>query len=130
MVNKCFRDTYLFRGLNSVHRNICSVMSDSLRPHGLQPTRLLCPRGFSRQEYWSGLPFPSPGDLSHSGIKRRSSTLQADSLPPETPGKPPSSDESIPNIAESHLCSQMAVLPTTGASPSFLKANLVQHNNH
>ena len=41
-----------------------SVMSDSLQPHGLQPTRLLCPRGFSRQEYWSGLPCPPPGDLS------------------------------------------------------------------
>ena len=38
-----------------------SVVSDSLRPHGLQPTRLLCPWGFSRQKYWSGLSFPSPG---------------------------------------------------------------------
>ena len=37
-----------------------SVVSDSLRPHGLQPTRLLCPWGFSRPESWSGLPFPSP----------------------------------------------------------------------
>ena len=38
-----------------------SVMSNSLRPHGLWPARLLCPWGFSRQEYWSELPFPSPG---------------------------------------------------------------------
>ena len=37
--------------------------------------------GFSRQEYWSGLPFPSPGNLSHPGIKPMSPTLQADSLP-------------------------------------------------
>ena len=37
--------------------------------------------GFSRQEYWSGLPFPSPGDLLDPGIKPRSPTLQADSLP-------------------------------------------------
>ena len=44
--------------------------------------------GFSRQEYWSGLPVPSPGDLSDPGIKPRSPTLQADSLPPEPPGKP------------------------------------------
>ena len=36
--------------------------------------------GFSRQEYWSGLPFPSPGDLPDPGIKPRSSALQADSL--------------------------------------------------
>ena len=37
-----------------------SVVSDSSRPHGLQPTRLLHPWDFSRQEYWSGLPLPSP----------------------------------------------------------------------
>ena len=36
---------------------------------------------FSRPEYWSGLPFPSPGDLPKPGIKPRSSTLQVDSLP-------------------------------------------------
>ena len=36
--------------------------------------------GFSRQEYWNGLPFPSPGDLPNSGIKPRSPALQADSL--------------------------------------------------
>ena len=63
-------------------------MSDSLRPHGLQPARLLCPWGFSRQEYWSGLPCPPPGDLPNPGIQPRSPGLQADSLPSETPGKP------------------------------------------
>ena len=42
--------------------------------------------GFSRQEYWSGLPFPSPGDLTDPGIKLRSPALQADSLPSEPPG--------------------------------------------
>ena len=36
--------------------------------------------GFSRQEYWSGLPFPSPGDLPDPGIKPRSPALQADAL--------------------------------------------------
>ena len=44
--------------------------------------------GFSRQEYWSGLPFPSPGNLPDSGIESRSPALQADSLPSELPGKP------------------------------------------
>ena len=43
---------------------------------------------FSRQEYWSGLPFHSPGDLPNPGIEPRSPTLQADSLPSEPPGKP------------------------------------------
>ena len=41
--------------------------------------------GFSRQEYWSGLPFPSPGDLPDSGIEPGSPALHADSLPPEPP---------------------------------------------
>ena len=44
--------------------------------------------GFSRQEHGSGLPFPSPGDLSDPGIKPRSSALQADTSPSEPPGKP------------------------------------------
>ena len=42
---------------------------------------------FSKQEYWSGLPFPSPGDLPDPGIEPRSPALQADSLPSEPPGK-------------------------------------------
>ena len=41
---------------------------------------LLCPRGFSRQEYWSGLPFPSLRDLPDPGIEPGSPTLQAVSL--------------------------------------------------
>ena len=44
---------------------------------------------FSRQEYWSGLPFPSPGDLPDPGIEAGSPALQANSLPSEPPGKPP-----------------------------------------
>ena len=43
--------------------------------------------GFSRQEYWSGLPFPSPGDHPDPGIKPRSPALQADSLPSELQGR-------------------------------------------
>ena len=45
--------------------------------------------GFSRQKYWSGLPFPSSEDLPDSGIEPRSPALQADCLPFEQPGKPP-----------------------------------------
>ena len=52
-----------------------------LRPHGLY-VAYQAPHSmeFSRQEYWNGLPFPSPGDLPNPGIKPRSLTLQADSL--------------------------------------------------
>ena len=44
--------------------------------------------GFPRQEYYRGLPFPSPRDLPNRGIEPRSPALQADALPPEPPGKP------------------------------------------
>ena len=43
---------------------------------------------FSRPEYWSGYPSPSPGDLPNPGIEPRSPSLQADSLPAEPQGKP------------------------------------------
>ena len=52
---------------------------------------------FSRQEYWSGLPFPSPGDLPNPGIELGSPTLQVDSLLSEPPPKDP------PEIHISHL---------------------------
>ena len=60
----------------------------TLRLHGLQPTRLLCPWVLSRQEYRSEQLFPSPGDLTNPGIEPRSPILQEDSLPSEPPGKP------------------------------------------
>ena len=44
--------------------------------------------GFSSQDYWSGLPFPSPGDLPYPGVELGFPSLQADSLPSESPGKP------------------------------------------
>ena len=58
-----------------------------LKPHGLACQAHLY-LGFSRQEYWNGLPFPSPVDLPHPGIKPRSPALQANSLLTELQGKP------------------------------------------
>ena len=58
-----------------------SVVSDFLWPHGLQPERLLCPWGFSKQEY------PPPGDLSNPEVKPRSPALQVDSLLSEPLGQ-------------------------------------------
>ena len=64
-------------------------MSNSLRPHPWTVAYQAPPSmGFFRQEYWIGLPFPSPGDLPEPGIEPGSPALQADSLPPESPGKP------------------------------------------
>ena len=62
-----------------------SVVFNTLRPHGLQPSRLLCPWGFPRQEYWSEVPCPPPADLPNPGIKPKSPALQADSLLSEPP---------------------------------------------
>ena len=67
---------------------ITSVVSNSVQPPGLQPARLLGPWGFSRQEYWSGLPCPPPGDLPNPGIEPKSPALHEDSLPSELLGKP------------------------------------------
>ena len=64
-----------------------SVMSNSLQPHRLYPSGSSV-HEFSRQEYWRGLPFPSPGDLPDPGIELRSPTLQTDSLPSVPSGKP------------------------------------------
>ena len=60
---------------------------------------------FSRPEYWSELPFPTPGDLPNPGIKLGFPTLQADSLPTELLGKP-----NI-NGSEVHLCDGGIILP-------------------
>ena len=60
--------------------------------------------GFSRQEYWSGFPFPSPEDLPDPGIEPRSSALHAASLPPESPGKP--------------FAAYRTLIPLTGIEPT------------
>ena len=56
---------------------------------------------FSRQESWSGLPFPSPGDLPDAGIEPGSPALPADSLPSEPPGKAISHKQKNSTVAKS-----------------------------
>ena len=63
---------------------MCLVASNSVIPLTVDHEVPLSME-FSRQEYWSGLPFPMPGDLSVSGIEPRSPALQADSIPSEPP---------------------------------------------
>ena len=58
-----------------------SVVSDSLQPPWIVAHQAPLSMGFSKQEYWSGLPVPSPGDHPNPGIEPRSPALQADSLP-------------------------------------------------
>ena len=99
----CFFQTFHLH-INSKH---CASVCLSLLPSGICPASLVCmlncfshvplfatlthqaplSMGFSRQGYWSGLPFPPPGDLPNPGIKPRYRALQADSLPSEPPEK-------------------------------------------
>ena len=65
----------------------CLVMCDSVIPWTIACQAPLSME-FSKQEYWSGLPFPSPGNLLDPGIETESPALQADSLPSEPLGKP------------------------------------------
>ena len=95
---------------------ICIPMADSCRGLTSEPEKLLSlaqlfvtpqtiayqahpSMEFSRQEHWSGLPFPSPGDLPNPGIEPRSPALQADALPSEPPGKPRKQQNSVKQVS-------------------------------
>ena len=67
--------------------SVASVMSDSAKLWAAACWALLS-KGFTSQEYWSGLPCPPPGDCPNPGIEPRSPALQADSLLSEPPEKP------------------------------------------
>ena len=70
-------------------RSMCACLSsECIWKISINQNLLPRSKQFPRQEYWSGLPFPSLGDLPNPGIKPRSLALQADSLPSESPGKP------------------------------------------
>ena len=69
----------------------CQIMSDSLRPIWTAARQAPLSVGFSRQEYWSGLPFPPPGDLPDPGIEPTSPVspaLAGGFFTTEPPGKP------------------------------------------
>ena len=80
------------------------VMSDSVTSQTIACQTPLS-MGFPRQEYWSGLPCPLPGDLLDPGIKSRSPALQPESLPSEPPGKDTkNSDNTIKkDISQIHM---------------------------
>ena len=81
---KSLEGRYVFRNVESEAAQSCLTLFDPMDYSLLAPASM----GFSRQEYWSGLPLPSPGDLPDSGVEPRSPALQADALPSEPPGKP------------------------------------------
>ena len=79
--------------------------------------------GFSRQEYWSGLPCPPPGDLPNPEIKPRSPALQVDSLQSEPPGKP-KMEAAAAKLLQScpTLCDPIDGSPPGSAVPGILQA--------
>ena len=98
-------------------RGSCTVLSrsvvlGSLRPQ-LYPARLLCSWGSSRQEYWSGLPFPAPGDLPDPGTEPGSPALQADSLPAEPSEKPKNTGVGCHSLLQ-------GIFPTQESNPGLL----------
>ena len=115
--------------------NCCCLVAQScptlLWPHGLYPTRLLCPWDFPRQGYWSGLPFPFPGNILDPGIKLPSPALHVDSLPLSRQWSPPCTLCSLthlllslgfppPGIPSSHLLILYCICPLrpiSNASP-------------
>ena len=82
--------------------------------------------GFSRQDYWSGLPFPSPGDLPNPGIESMSPALQTGTLPSEPPGKPREVVKNPPAKAgdRGDTCS----IPGLGRSLRVGNSNLLQYS--
>ena len=95
LLSQIHRKSLVKRNKNSIHKRISCFSLIQLLSHVRLFARLwtIAPQaplsmGFSRQEYWSGWPFSSPGDLPHPGIEPRSPALQADSLLTELQGKP------------------------------------------
>ena len=86
-------------------------------------------KGFPRQEYWSGLPFPSPGNLPDTGIELRFAGLQADSLLSEPPGASPSQGSGLlqmqmlheaSGVLTSGLTLQMCYVPPSEGCPCLI----------
>ena len=79
--------------------------------------------GFSRQEYWSGLPVPSPGDLPDPGMKPRCPTWQADSLPSEPPGKPCNTQPTVNSSSQPVLGNSLILWISFSPRQSFLQSD-------
>ena len=87
--------------------------------------------GFSTQEYWSGLPFPSPGGLPDPGIEPGSPTLQADALTSEPPGKPITVISVCHHTLNCESLLFISAVPTTLQSRSvsvlFIQQTIMEH---
>ena len=80
---------------------------------------------FSRQEYWSGFPFPFPEDLPDPGIEPGSPALQADSLPTELSGKPIATAAKSLQLCPT-LCDPVDISPPGSPAPGILQARTLE----
>ena len=94
-------------------------VSGSLGPHGMCSLPGSLSMKFSKQEYRSGLPFPSPGALNNLGIELKSAAWQADSLPSEPPGKPNWSKLAPQEDLLHRISSSFSALPSLPSMPSL-----------
>ena len=100
-------------------------MSNSLRAVAHQSPPSM---GFSRQEDWNGLPFPSPGDPPNPGIEPGSPALEADALTSEPPGKPHAAAAAAAKLLQScpTLCDPIDGSPPGSAVPGILQARTLE----
>ena len=97
-----------------VHTQSCLT----LQPHGPACQAPLS-MGFLRQGYWSGLPFPAPGDLPDPGIEPRSPTLEEDTLTSEPPGKILGSSSVSPSVVSDSFMTPWTVADQASLSMEF-----------
>ena len=91
---------------------IKSCPTDSLATPWMVARQTLLSMGFPRQEYWSGLTFPSPGDLPHLGIKPMSPAWQVDSLPLSHLGSPSAEFTILQTVLLGSQCGPQDFSPT------------------
>ena len=97
----------IYKGANLIlHGGLVAQLSSTLATLCTVACQAPLSMGFSRQEYWSGLPFPSPEDLPDPGIEPWSPALQADSLPTELGGKPFAISRMLESPMREHFASK------------------------
>ena len=108
-----FRYAYAYMCIHT-HTHACAWSFSHIRLSATPWTvaaGLLCPWEFSRQEYWSSLPWPPPGDFPNPEIEPRSPTLQADSLPSQPSGKPIHTHTHMYRLMHISTCTHTIICP-------------------
>ena len=106
--------------------SVASVMSNSMWLYGLFPIRLLCPWGFSRQKYRSGLPYPPAGDLPDPGMEPMSSALADRFFTTVPPGETPAAATAKSLQSCLTRCNPIDGSPTDSSVSGILQARVLE----